>query len=132
MIPALLKALGCMNDPSRTPDALDALVAQLLECGGALSQIVGHMREFEASGLSSPDAPAILEVAHTLIRDVNAGLPERHTDQEIRVSAAIVEEVTKAICENIFFMPPSEMRRSSGGSRSTRARRRGRSRGRRR
>jgi hypothetical protein len=74
------------------------------------------MQEFEASGLSSPDAPPILEVAHTLIRDVNVGLLERHTEEEIRVSAAIVEEVTTAICENIFFIPPSEIRRMSGGS----------------
>jgi hypothetical protein len=74
------------------------------------------MQEFEASGLSAPDAPPILEVAHTLIRDVNVALLERHTEQEIRVSAAIVGEVTTAICENIFFIPPSEIRRMSGGS----------------
>jgi hypothetical protein len=107
-----------MNDQVASPthDALDALVDQLLACGGALSQIIGRMQEFETSGLSSPDAPPILEVAHKLIRDVNAALSERHTEQEIKVSAAIVEEVTTAICENIFFIPPSEVRRMSGGS----------------
>ena len=107
-----------MNDQDASPtrDALDALVAQLLACGGPLSQIIGRMQEFEASGLSAPDAPPILEVAHTLIRDVNVALLERHTEQEIRVSAAIVGEVTTAICENIFFIPPSEIRRMSGGS----------------
>jgi hypothetical protein len=121
------------QDASRTQDALDALVGQLLACGGPLSQIISRMQEFEASGLSSPDAPPILEVAHTLIRDVNAALPQRHTEQEIRVSAAIVEEVTTAICENIFFVPPSEIRRSTRSPRSggARARKRRSGRGRR-
>ena len=99
-----------------TADALDALVARLLDCGAALSQIVGRMQEFEVSGLSSPDAPPILEVAHSLIRDVNAELPKRHTDRELRVSAEIIEEVTTAICENIYFVPPSQIRRSLNGS----------------
>jgi hypothetical protein len=113
------------QDESPGADALDALVAQLLACGGALSQIIGRMQEYESSGLSSPDAPPILEVAHSLIRDVNGALLERHTDQEIRVSAAIVEQVTTAICENIFFVPPSEMRRASRGrSRAAGSRRR--------
>jgi hypothetical protein len=105
-----------------TPDALDALVAQLLDCGGALSQMVCSMQEFEASGLSLPDAPPILEVAHSLIRDVVADLPDRHSEAEIRVSAEIVEQVATAICENIFCIPPSEIRRSSSGSRSAGAR----------
>jgi len=126
---AVAEALGCMNDHDASPtaDALDALVSQLLACGGPLSQMIGGMQEAEASGLSSPDAPPILEVAHSLIRDVNAGLPDRYTEQEIRVSAAIVEEVTTAICENIFFIPPSEMRRMSRSSPSA-ARRRNRQR----
>lgn len=115
-----------MTDQTTSPTAhaLDALVAQLLDCGGALSQIIGRMRQFEASGLSAPDAPPILEVAHSLIRDVNAELPERHTDRELRVSAEIIEEVTTAICENIFFLPPSEVRRGLSGLGSPESRRR--------
>jgi len=42
------------HDVGPTGDALDALVAQLLACGGALSQIIGHMREFEASACPRP------------------------------------------------------------------------------
>lgn len=128
-----LQALGCMTDQHAFPtaDALDALVARLLDCGGALSQIIGRMEEFNASGLSSSDAPPILEVAHSLIRDVNAELPDRHTERDLRVSAEIIEEVTTAICENIFFVPPSELRRSSNGTRSAGPRRRQRQRPRR-
>lgn len=115
-----------MTDQPAFPiaDALDALVDQLLDCGGALSQIIGGMQEAGASGLSSPNAPPILDVAHSLIRDVNRDLPARHTDQELRTSAEIIEEMTTAICENIFFVPPSEIRRSLGGSGSAGPRRR--------
>ena len=121
------------QDVCPTGDALDALIAQLLACGGALSQIIGHMREFEASGLSSPDAPPILDVAHSLIRGVVGDLPERHSEEEIRVSAEIVERVTTAICEEIFFVPPAEIRRVRGGSGSANsAKRRRRQSGRRR
>jgi hypothetical protein len=119
------------HDPPLGADALDALIAQLLDCGGALSQIISHMQAYEASGMSSPDAPPMLEIAHMLIRDVNAGLPEQHTDHEIRVAAEIVEQVTTAICDNIFCVPLSEMRRMSRcGSRATGARKRQRRSGR--
>ena len=115
-----------MTDQSAFPtaDALDALVANLLDCGGALSQMISGMQEFEASGMSSPDAPPILEIAHSLIRDVTAELSQRHTDAELRATAEIIEEVTTAICEDIFFVPPSEIRRLSGGSGSAGSRRR--------
>jgi len=114
-----------MTDQRSSPaaDALDGLVAQLLDCGGALSQIIASMQEFEASGLSSPDAPPILEVAHALIRDVNAELPKRYTEQELRVSAEIIQELTTAICENIFIVPLAEIRRNSGARSSPRRRR---------
>jgi hypothetical protein len=106
-----------------TPDALDALVAQLLDCGAVLSQMIGSMQEFEASGLSLPDAPPILEIAHSLIRDVVADLPEHHSEAELRLSAEIVEQVATAICENIFIVPTSEIRRTMNASGSTGPRR---------
>jgi hypothetical protein len=120
-----------MTDQQAAPhdDVLDELVAQLLACGGPLSQIMANMHEFEASGLSATDAPPILEVAHSVIRSVVGDLTDRYSDDEIRVTAEIVEQVTTIICENIFFVPPSEIRRSLNGSRSakSRARRRQRS-----
>lgn len=112
-----------------TDDVLDELVAQLLAVGGPLSQIMASMHEFEASGLSAPDAPPILEVAHSVIRGVVGDLTDRYSDDELNVTAEIVEQVTTIICENIFFVPPSEIRRALNGSRSSgsRGRRRQRS-----
>jgi hypothetical protein len=109
-----LQALGAMTDHEAAPttDVLDALVAQLLACGGPLSQMISNMHEFEASGLAAPDTPPVLEVAHSLIRSVVGEVRQRHTDDEIRTSAEIVEEVTNAICENIFIVPPDEIRRA--------------------
>ena len=106
-----------MRDLDALPsdDCLDALVTALIGCGGPLSQMVSHMHEAEASGLSSLDAPPIFEVAHQLIRDVVDDLSDRHTEAEIRTSAEIVEQVTTAICENIFFVPPAEIRRALNG-----------------
>jgi hypothetical protein len=78
--------------------------------------MMASMHEFEASGLSSPDAPPIFEVGHSLIRSVVDDLTDRYSDDEIRVSSEIVAQVTMAICENVFFVPPSEIRRSLAGS----------------
>jgi hypothetical protein len=114
-------------------DALDALIAQLLDCGGVLSQIIGHMCEFEASGLSSPGLRPIPEIAHSVIRSVLEDLPKRHSQEAISASAEIVHEVTSAICDEIFVVPPDEIRRTLNGSasRQSHPRRRPRSRRRR-
>jgi hypothetical protein len=111
-----------------TPDLLDVLVDQLLACGAPISQMMARMQEAEASGLSSPDAPPIFEIAHKLIRSVVDGLTEHYSDDEIRVASEIVAQATVAICENIFFVPHSEIRRSlhrSGLAASRPHRRRG-------
>ena len=73
-----------MTDTHPTPNALDALVAELLDCGGALSQIVDHMHAFGSSGLASPDVPPILEVAHSVIRSVLGEVSERHSEEPLR------------------------------------------------
>jgi hypothetical protein len=112
-----------------TPDLLDVLVDQLLACGAPISQMMASMHEFEASGLSSPDAPPIFEVAHSLIRSVVDDLTDRYSDDEIRISAEVIAQATVAICENIFVVPPSEIRRmrSGSGSAGSHGRRRRRS-----
>lgn len=104
------------QDAAPTADVLDALVDQLLACAAPISQMMARMHEFEASGLSSPDAPPIFEVAHSLIRSVVDDLTERYADDQIQVASVIVAQATVAICKNIFFVPPSESRRSLGGS----------------
>lgn len=114
------------QEAAPTPDVLDVLVDQLLACGAPISQMMAGMQEYEASGLSSPDAPPIFEVAHSLIRSVVDDLTERYSDDEIRVASAIVAQATVAICENIFSLPPSEIRSSLHGSASAGSRRRGR------
>jgi hypothetical protein len=105
-------------------DVLDALVTQLLGCSAALSQIIAHMCEAKASGLSSPEAAPIPEAAHSVIRSVVEDLPKRHSDEALRTSADIVHEVATAICEEVFFVPPAEIRRRLNGSSSQRSPRR--------
>ncbi|HTX10650.1 MAG TPA: hypothetical protein VME22_18645 [Solirubrobacteraceae bacterium] len=112
------------------PDLLDVLVDQLLACAAPVSQMMARMQEFEASGLSSGDSPPIFEVAHSLIRSVVEDFTDRYSGEEIQIAAEIVAQATIAICGNIFFVPPSEIRRMSRSSRSTRAHRRPRRSGR--
>jgi hypothetical protein len=91
---------------NRGSDPLDELVSQLLACGGVLSQIVSQMIQFEASGRSASDAAPIPEVAHSVIRSVVDALPKRHSRRDIMVAAKIIDEVTNAICEDIFIVHP--------------------------
>jgi hypothetical protein len=91
--------------------------------------MMASMQEFEASGLSSPDAPPIFEVAHSLIRSAVDDLTDRYSDDEIRISAEVVAQATIAICRNILVVPQSEIRRSlsASGSAGSHGRRRRRS-----
>jgi hypothetical protein len=93
-------------DSSKPPDPLDHLVTQLLEIGGVLSQMIGHMVRFQASGRSAPDVAPIPEVAHSLIRSVFDDIGKRHSKRDINVAAAIVREATAAISDDIFYVGP--------------------------
>jgi hypothetical protein len=84
------------------PDALDDLVTNLLECGGVLSQIISGMVEFEASGRSAPGTAPIPEVAHSLIRSVSRPVSHGFSKRDIKVAAKIVDQMTNAICSDIF------------------------------
>src|SRR5947209_19788712 len=98
-----------MNDhtqPSTPVHPLDELAKQLLECGGVLSQIIGHMVRFQPRGEPPPHLAPIPEVAQSLIRSVLDELGKRHSERDIRVAAAIVARATRAISENIFFVGP--------------------------
>ena len=83
----------------------DLLRVVNLECGGVLSQIVGHMVQTQASGRSAPDTAPIPKIAHELVRDAIKALRGPHSDEEIKAAAAMVGEATDAIGENIFMVP---------------------------
>jgi hypothetical protein len=95
-----------MSDSNHASDALDELVIELLACGGVLSQMISHMAEFSASGRSAPDAPSIPEVMHTLIRSVLNGVERGYSKRDIRVATRIVDDVTTAICDDIYVVNP--------------------------
>lgn len=97
-----------MSDTTRTasaPDSQDELVDRLIECGAVLSQMVAKMAESQASGRSAPDAPAIPDVLRTLVRESVWRIRRRHSKADIRTAAAIVDQVTDAICSEILFVP---------------------------
>jgi hypothetical protein len=63
------------------------------------------MVEFEAAGRSARGAHPIPEVAHSVVRSVVPELTQRRPARELEAAAAIVSEVTDAICEEIFLLP---------------------------
>jgi hypothetical protein len=86
-------------------DVLDELVSQLLDCGGVLSQMITGMVEWQAAGRSAPNAAPIPQVAHALIASVLTSVRRRHSRRDLKVAAAIVDEVTQAVCDEIFCVP---------------------------
>jgi len=112
-----MDVMADQGDPPKPDAALDELVTRLLECGAVLSQIVGHMVQFEASGRSAPGAAPIPTVAHSLIRSVIAEPTEAHSAAEIGSAALIIKAVTETISEEIFIVDPSML---SSPRRSTR------------
>jgi hypothetical protein len=69
------------------------------------------MVEFEASGRSAPDTAPIPEVAHDLIRSVSTDVRHEFSRRDLRTAAKIVKQITAAICNDIFYIPPEEIDR---------------------
>jgi hypothetical protein len=90
--------------PSRDA-AIDELVTQLLECGAVLSQIIGHMARWQATGHSAPDAAPIPVVAHQLIGGVLTDVRRRYSRRDLMIAGSIVREVTDAISNDLFLVP---------------------------
>ena len=89
----------------QSSDELDELTVELLDCGGVLSQIIGHMVRFEAAGRSAPGAASIPAAAHSLARSTLIVLRRRHSRRDLKIAAAIVKEATEAIYEGILLIP---------------------------
>ncbi len=89
---------------TRPTVALDALIAELIVCGGVLSQIVANMAEFEAAGLSAPDSPPIGDVLHKLLSDVLEPVAKPHPAAEIETASVLLREITETICTEIFVV----------------------------
>jgi signal transduction histidine kinase len=98
-------------DLDQPSDPLDELVDKLLESGGVFSQLIGHMLEFERSQGSFPELAPIPEVAQSVVRSLIGDLERRYSRRDIRIAARLVDEVTNALCEEIFLY-------SSGGGRN--------------
>lgn len=92
------------RDSSGLDGAIDALVAELLECGAVLSQIVAHMSLWEAGGRTAPDTAPIPVVAHGLIRSALTDVRHQHSRRDLKVAAGIVKETRQAISENLFMV----------------------------
>ena len=84
---------------------LDELVSELLVCGMVLSQLIDGMAEWEMTHGCNPDAPPLTQIAHSLVSGVAADRVG-HPKRDLRVSAAIVREITAAVREDIYVVNP--------------------------
>lgn len=91
--------------PAR-PEPLDDVIAELLDCGGVLSQIITAMVEFQAGGRAMPDQAPVPEIAHSVIRGVTGGLTERFSPVDLETAATIVHEVTEVLCNELYVVGP--------------------------
>ena len=89
-----------------SPDPLDRLVAQLLDCGGVLSQLIQGMIDWGAEHPPSPDAVPIPETAHKLIRGTLEEVRKQFSRGQVGTAARIVELATELIANNIFQVSP--------------------------
>jgi hypothetical protein len=96
-------------------DSVDALVAQVVECGAVMSQIVNHMVASQASGRCAPDAPPIDVVLHQLLRGVLEPLVKTHPPSKTRQTTSMLKSITKTISEEIFLVPLGDDDDHGGG-----------------
>jgi hypothetical protein len=87
-------------------DPLDRLVAQLLDCGGVLSQLIQGMLDWEAEHPPPPDAVPIPETAHKLVRGALDDVRKQFSRGQVGTAARIVELATELIANNIFVVSP--------------------------
>lgn len=106
---ARLQPQEIMNDNPNchhsSAGALGALVAQLIVCGGVLSQIVNHMVQWEPADGSAGDAVPIPAALQELLRGVLEPLASTHSTSELEAITVILAEVTETICDEVFFVP---------------------------
>ncbi len=95
-----------MTDHQKKPDALDEFVSRLLDCGGVLSQMIASMVEFDATAGPVPGTAEIPAVAASLIRSVISSVGERYSQAQIATASDLIEEVTAAVCNDIFLVRP--------------------------
>jgi hypothetical protein len=92
--------------PEREADAFDELAAELLDCGGVLSQMIAGMVAHQASADGSTEYVAIPEAARALLREVLDDVSDRHSADDATIAAQLVGEVTDALTNDVFLVNP--------------------------
>jgi hypothetical protein len=101
--------MSMTDHPKSSPEPvepLDELVAELLDCGGVLSQIISAMVEFQAGGHHAGDQVPTPEIAYSIVRGVVCGLSERFSAADLQTSAIVVREVTEVLCNELYVLGP--------------------------
>ena len=86
--------------------AIAGLVAQMLQTTASLTVMVDEMMRFQAAGRSAPDAPPVIEVLGSLLRDVLSGLLTEHSRMTIESATTILREADAIMCRDLYFVSP--------------------------
>ncbi len=96
--------INMQSHPS-SGDPVDALVVEVVNCGGVMSQIVNSMVAEQSAGRSAPGAPPIPVVLHGLLRSVLEPLVASESKAQTKQTTAMLAEITQTISEEIFLVP---------------------------
>jgi hypothetical protein len=87
--------------PSDGEQPIDRLTALLLVCTGVISTMCNGLLAYAGSG-DAADGFDVQYTAHQLVREVLVELGERHSESELVVAAAVIEDSLNAICEGLL------------------------------
>lgn len=112
-----------MNDTT-SPSAQDpvgAYVEALLVCTGTLMNIVDHMLAYDAAcGGPPPDAEPIPDTLRRLLTQTLG--PAFAGRDDLPAAAALLEQTTERIADEIYFVPPEPLPDACAGARRRRRR----------
>lgn len=87
-------------------EACGALAEALLQSGGQIALVVGHMAEFSSAGSAAVETPGFRAILRDIAADVFRHSLSEATDEEIRAAAAVVTRATDALAQELVLVPP--------------------------
>ena len=86
--------------------ACGALAEALLQNGGQIALVVGHMAEFSAGGRAAVETEGFRAVLRDIATDVFEHSLTDLTEEQVRAASAVVTRATEALSTELVLVPP--------------------------